>query len=219
METEEQLLQIPTSLRDELLVELGYATGKCKSDAVQYSLVHKVWFGPRTIHTEGTRAATVFAYAAESKQHSAEYDLPNTQVPFLSGLDNVSLTMVCLKLNYEKFQFSPTDETVEAENRSTTANQLMIVSTAPISYQYHRMLSFSSGDRPLFSYQDNHMLLPACSSRAASATRAQTMSEERDLAVAHRSIARLYLVFSSVCSFPSRHGVAAPNRRAHLQSG
>merc|ERR1719272_467004 len=37
--------------------------------------------------------------------------------------------MVCLKLNYEKFQFSPTDETVEAENRSTTANQLMIEGT------------------------------------------------------------------------------------------
>ena len=193
METEEQLLQIPTSLRDELLVELGYATGKCKSDAVQYSLVHKVWLDPRTIHTEGTRAATVFvrAYAAKFKQHSAKYDLPNTQVPFLSGLDNVSLTMVCLKLNYEKFQFSPTDETVEAENRSTTANQLMIVSTAPISYQYHRMLSFSSEGRPLISYQDNHMLLPACSSRAASATRAQTVSQERDLAVAHRSITRL----------------------------
>ena len=88
MESESMLLNMPAQLRDELMVELGYATGKSKSDSVQYSIVHRV--------------------------------------PFLSTLDNVSLIMISLRLNFERFAWS--DINLEDENQSVRDNELMSVS-------------------------------------------------------------------------------------------
>ena len=42
MESKDLLLKMPVPIRDTLMVELGYATGKSKSDAIQFSIVHKV---------------------------------------------------------------------------------------------------------------------------------------------------------------------------------
>ena len=42
METEYMLMKLPSNLRDELGVELGYCTGHSEQDSTRYSLLHKV---------------------------------------------------------------------------------------------------------------------------------------------------------------------------------
>ena len=150
MESKDLLLKMPVPIRATLMVELGYATGKSKSDAIQFSIVHKVPLyipHPPFVHYHFCASAqlmrkyvvlgvvpTLCAASTTAFGRPCPYTnvtpISPRKVPFLADLDNASLIRISLKLCYERFSYLALDELEDQDDFSARDNQMMMVSSA-----------------------------------------------------------------------------------------